>query len=308
MTSPSLIERSFTMTRPARLTLLNVSGQIDIQGGDGDTLTVTAVKHPGRGFDQTEIEIEQAADGAVRVATRYDDDIVSRLLGRRHSEPCQVDYTVRLPRAASVDVAYVSGAAYVANVHGELDLGSVSGPLDVADLGGTVQLKTVSGEIHAARLTLEKALLLETVSGEVVVADSALPGLNASSASGDLYIESHRATGAYRISTVSGDITLRLPADAQGVVQLHTLSGTLHSALPGLQRRGGSGTGEGVTVNANSVSGDLQITSVAGEGAATAALAAPVPAAPPLAERLALLDRIARGEVSVDEALKNLHA
>jgi hypothetical protein len=40
-----------------------------IEGGQRATIEVTAVKHPGRGFDQTEIEMEQAADGAVQVAT-----------------------------------------------------------------------------------------------------------------------------------------------------------------------------------------------------------------------------------------------
>lgn len=297
----STIERTFNVTRPARLTLENVSGEIHIQGGDDETISVSAVKQPGRGFDQTTIEMEQAADGAVRVATRQADDFLGRLLNLRFNGPGRVDYVVRVPRETALTLNYVSGPARVTGLHGALDLHSVDGPLDLVDVSGTLRVTTVSGAVSAARLSLAEPLRLETVSGEVDIADSRLPGAQATTVSGDVYVESDLSTGAYRLTTVSGDVEVRLPAGTRGVVHLSSLSGTLHSDLPGVQHRPGA-DGTGVSLHVSSVSGDVTL-STSGSTRAAA------PPAPPAAEdRLALLDRLARGEVSVDEALKNLNA
>lgn len=294
-TSVGSVERTFTMPSPARLSLRNVSGVMTVQGVDGNTLTVKAVKQPGRGFDRTTVEMDQAADGAVHVATRYADDVVSRLFGRH--EPCRVDYTVQLPRHATLELALVDGTARVANLHGQLSVETVSGALDLADLGGALHIKTVSGHVRATRLSLEAPLELRTVSGAVVVGDSRLPGLNASTTSGDLRLESGLATGTYRLQTVSGDMWLRLPTGTQGLAHLSSLSGSVHSSLPGVRRRAGPATPAetGVTLHISSVSGDVHLSDGPGE--------APTPAA---ADRLAVLDRVARGELSVDEALKHL--
>jgi hypothetical protein len=295
----STTERTFTVTGQARLTLLNVSGTIDVQGVDGDTLSVTAVKQPGRGFDQTEIEMEQAA-GAVRVATRYNDDLVGRLLGRRHSEPCRVDYTVRLPHYAAVELSFVTGPATIADLRGSFDLQSVAGTLELADLSGEVKIKTVSGPVRATRLKLEEPLQLTTVSGDVWVEASHLPGLRASTTSGDVHIASGAATGAYHCNSVSGDLHLQLPAGTQGSAHLSTLSGRLHSDLPGVSARS-TAAATGVSLQLHSVSGNVYLT------AADSNVAAPASPPPSTEDRLALLDRIARGELSVNDALKNLN-
>lgn len=298
-TNGDKVEHTFTVTSPAKLTLRNVSGDIVIEGGKGETIAVTAVKHPGPGFDRTEIDMAQAADGAVRVATRFEDAIFNWLLGG--NEPCRVDYRVRVPYDTAIDLAYVSGSATVMLVHGALDLQSVDGPLTVADVSGTLRLRTVSGPVNATGVMLDKPLQVETVSGPVTVTDSFLPGLHAEATSGDLRVESTQGDGPYQINTVSGDVGLYLPAWATGAVQLSSLSGSFHSDLPGLQR--GSGAAEaGVNVRISSVSGDVTL------GVAPNAPAQPLPPVtmPPPEVARALLDRVARGELTIDEAYKIL--
>ena len=184
MTTVGKFEQTFPVNGAARLTLENVSGTINIRGDEGNTIRVTAVKQPGRGFDHTQVELTQAEDGAVRVATRYDSDVVGWLLGRRHHEPCRVDYEVWLPRQAALRLNYVSGPATVANLHGALEVESVDGPLDLVDLGGTLAVKTVSGPVRAAGLALAAPLRAETVSGPVEVAASRLPGAHVETVSG----------------------------------------------------------------------------------------------------------------------------
>lgn len=298
MTADSMtMTRGFEVMGPARLALLNVAGEIDIRAGEAGRIEATATKHPGRGADQAEIEMTQAADGSVALATRYRDDAVTRLLSRGRSGPCRVDYVVRVPRACCLDLSYVSGLATVAGLDGALKVCSVSGAMRLADLAGHLDLKTISGRIDGERLRLHEPLALDTVSGDVTLAGCHLPGALAETVSGRLHLEKGTAAGEYRFKSVSGNVHLTLPAEAACAVQMRTLSGRLRSRLPSAGRA--SDPGAAARVVFHSVSGNLSIEAPAGSPAA-----APGPA--PSAERLALLERVARGEVTVEGALSHL--
>jgi hypothetical protein len=303
-------ERSFEVSGTARLSLRNVKGEIDIQPGAEGQITVTAVKHPGRGFDRTEIEITQAADGAVTAATKYEDDLVGRWLGLGGHDPCRVDYTVRLPAACELDVSFVSGPARVAGLNGRLRLRAVSGPLRLENLAGVLRIETVSGEVSGEGLHLSEPLDLKTVSGDVTLTNSRLPGADANTVSGAMRLDGGAAGKTYRFKSVSGNIYLRLPADARCAVSTHTLSGRLRSNLPTTRAaNGGNGDADGALtrVSFNSVSGDLTLFAPEADGDAPPAEAASQPAGPrTAAERLELLERVSRGELSVDEALDSL--
>ena len=107
--SQELIEKTFRVPAPARLSLSNIRGSIEIQPGDDDIVNVTAVKHLGTGNpDRTEIEIRQEEDGSVSVETRFP-EAGFKLFGWR--QPCKVDYTVRVPHACSVKRSGVSCTA-----------------------------------------------------------------------------------------------------------------------------------------------------------------------------------------------------
>ena len=315
-------QRSFAVTGTARLTLRNVKGEIDIQPGQAGQIEVTAVKHPGRGFDRTEIEMTQAEDGSVTVATRFEDDLVGRLLGLGGTDPCRVDYTVRMPATGSaLDVATVSGPARVAGLEGEFKLRAVSGPLHLEGLAGQLKVDVVSGSVTGAGLRLTQSLDVTTVSGDVTLTDSHLPGVEANTVSGQLRLATGSAPAQYRIKSVSGDAYLRLPTGTPCLVSLHTLSGRLRSDLPATRRdvRGGNETAEfgagseagtAVRVKFNSVSGNLYLAAANGAGDA-AANETPHMAEPTgprtAAERLALLEKVSRGELSVDDALGTLN-
>jgi hypothetical protein len=319
------INKTFTLTGPARLSLRNVKGKIDIQTGAEGQIEVTAVKHPGKGFDRTEIEMTQAEDGSVTVATKYEDDLVSRMLGFGGNDPAEVDYTVRLPATVGVlDMATVSGQAHVAGLEGELKLKSVSAAMRLSHLAGKLKINTVSGDVAGDSLRLSEPLDLTTVSGHVTVAQCQLPGIDANTVSGNLELDAGTAPADYRFKSVSGDVYLRLPAGTPCLVSAHTLSGRLRSDLPATRHelRGGreqvefGGTASGsqatdalVRVKFNSVSGNLNLVSANGTGESQPA-EPPAQAAPAgprtAAERLELLEKVSRGELSVDDALSNL--
>ncbi len=315
------IQRSFPVTGTARLTLRNVDGVLDIAAGEADVMTVRAYKHPGSGAKQTEIEITQEADGRVSVITHYLEDVIARLFHPRHHGPARVDYTIRLPKSCEVDVAFVSGSARLQGLAGEFALRSVSGPLDLEDLAGRLKINTVSGPVTGAHIRLEGSLACDTVSADVILADSFIPAVAGNSVSGQVRLQTELGAGPYHFRSVSGDVWLALPSAAGCRVDMHSLSGRLRAAQPttrhhvnGGWTRVAFGPDGGPEVNFQSVSGDLHLVTPDGQAdaeieppAAEAEPSAPAtPAGPTSPERLAILDRLARGELSVDEAVNTL--
>jgi DUF4097 and DUF4098 domain-containing protein YvlB len=88
--------------------------------------------------------------------------------------------------------------------------------------------------------------------------------VDAPTVSGDLTLA---AAGAMRISTISGDVTLRLPADSDTSVRLHSTAGNVRSEFdslrptisPGSHSVSGNVGGGSGRVSVNSVSGDVTL-------------------------------------------------
>lgn len=314
------IKRSFPVSGLARLTVHNVDGQIDIAPGDDGVISVRAYKHPGPGANQTEIEISQDAEGRVSVITHYLEDLIARLFHPRHHGPARVDYTIRLPKACQVEVAIVSGPARLQGLAGEFTLRSVSGPIDLQEVSGRLRINTVSGPVTGAQVRLDDSLNVETVSGDIILADSFVLGIAANSVSAQVRLQSALGAGPYHFHSVSGDVWLAMPSATPCQVDMHSLSGRLRTGLPASrhQVRGGwtrvaFGDNSGPDICFHSVSGDLHLVTRESQAetepappvgeAATPDVAGETPGSP---DRMDILDRLARGELSVDEAVSTL--
>jgi hypothetical protein len=336
------IERTFNVAGAGRLSVSNVSGTVDIQPGEDGVIQVTAVKHANGDADHTQIDIEQGPDGSVTVKTDYQQSIW-HFTGHR---PCDVDYTVRVPHNCAVQLRCVSSTGAVRGLAGEFNLSMVSGELALADLSGALKLNSVSGDISGERLAgplkvdmvsgdveLRRSRLgpieASTVSGNVT-----------------LETEAPLANGSQRFHSVSGQVRLIVPPQTRALVQGSSLSGHVQSDLPvtrnqhsgqhwNMELQGGGLEGNRPEIRFDSISGNLMIERgvggsdaspgiqaagmqaapaelpVAGtQAAAEAKTIADAPAATPIANaeqtRQDILDRVARGELSVEEAVKLL--
>ncbi len=141
--------------------------------------------------------------------------------------------------------------------------------------------------------------------------------MTANTVSGNVSARTPLSAGPYRFKTVSGDVALTVPAGTNLVAEGASLSGGLKSDLPVArhERSGrrwrievgqpGLDPANAARVTFDSLSGDLCLVS-SGDGGGTQPAAA-AQAAPPAGQtRSDILDRVARGELSVDEALKAL--
>jgi hypothetical protein len=308
-TEPLQRSEHFSVGDTARLKLSNVRGLVDLRAGDPGVITVTAVKHADGNLEHTVVDLRQSADGTVHVETRFPDGQGGwlALLGIR--QPCRVDYTVRLPSACAVELSVVASDTFVQGLAGDFNLHTVSGSLRLADLTGSLRLHTVSGDVLGERLTATGPVQLSTVSGRITLLESDLPAASGNTVSGDLNLATRLREGPYVFNSVSGDIRLSVPFGTRCAVSLHSQNGRIHSNVTTHGLRDGEGLGP--TLRLHSVSGDLWL--VASEEATPSpttgvdrASTPPTPPTPPAPDRRAVLERISRGELSVEEAMAAL--
>jgi hypothetical protein len=263
--SQETLERKFDVTIPAGVTIANIRGSVDVQPGDDDVVTVTAVKHLETGdAERTEIEIVQKEDGSVRVKTRFKEG-VWRFLSPDH--PCKVDYVVRAPRDCALRVRCVSSSAALRGLAGEFDVETVSGRVILKDLSGRIKATSVSGRISGERLSGPTEF--KSVSGKVRLTESRLPIVTGSSVSGDLVLETSLIEGPYKLDTMSGDLMLVLPPEIGCTIGFNSVSGRLKTSLTTTRSRWQRHQwlaelhGGGPEIRFKSVSGDFSVTQAA---------------------------------------------
>lgn len=321
--SDETIKNTFQVTAPARLSISNIRGSVVVQPGDPGVIEVVAVKHGNFDSGRYTVEMNQASDGSVRIETRSDDSFISFL-----SHPPKVDYSLRVPQGIHLDTSCVSSSLDISNLEGTFKCKTVSGDVQLANLTGPFKLNTVSGDISGSHLT--GVLELGTVSGRVRLLESAFPTAEGSAVSGDLTLQTPLSDGPYQFSSVSGSVRLVVPADTHCNAELNSVSGSIRSSLPVTTVHYGHGSkvtqisGGGTSVRLKSVSGNLSF-EVEGVPATqvqpTSSSTEPIPpASPPLESPIPptpssppppaplstaeILQRIERGELTVDEAIK----
>ncbi len=313
--SQETFQETFSVEGLPMVSIGNVRGQVTVQPGEPGVVSIRAVRHNGERGSRTEVEIWQEQDGSVHARARHDQK--SRLLSFMDS-PAKVDFTVTVPPETNLSVKCVSADMDVHGLHGELLLKSVSGRIAVRELAGEPAFESVSGRISGEKVS--GPLTIKTVSGKVILKESDLPGLTATSVSGAMELDTPLGEGPYRLKTVSGSVNLRVPEGTGGRVHFKSLSGRARfsqevvSSDGAVRAPGGPRkqtfilAGEGPEIRFSSVSGSLNLIGpedIAVEGPDTPDVAA---MAEGPVDRMSILERIASGEMSVEdgvEAMKN---
>ena len=252
-----------------RFHLHNIIGDVQVTGGTGRTVQVTATKKAGRHGDPEDVTIEtiELSDG-VALCVRYpgqrrDDRSDDDGKERSSKNPCstrgswnnnerndtQITFTVRVPAGLILRLGTVSGDLIASNLDGELDLTSVSGDVRLdGGRGQGISLETVSGDVDLLDVRA-RDVSGHTVSGEVTFRGPVLDG------------------GSYDFSTTSGDITVGLPERPNATLSAATFSGRFSSDIGTTQQSGrnrrrhsatwGSGSAR---LDVETLSGDIRIT------------------------------------------------
>jgi hypothetical protein len=201
------------LARGEQISVRGIVGDIRAEPTSGGEVVVTAVRR-GRGARDVRIETVRRSEGVVicaiwprddddrggRGGRGHDDDddrepndACNRSGGSTRDNDARVDFTVRVPAGVRVSLGTVAGDVYATGLHSPVRAASVSGNVRVSS-DGPVQATSVSGDIEAT---------LGRTAGQ-----------------------------SLRFSSVSGDVTLRVPASLDADFSARTLSGSIDSDFP----------------------------------------------------------------------------
>ena len=220
----------------ARVEVHSVSGKELKVSIDGDTLEVD---HPQLRWDNF-IDVFKSFKGSARA-----------------------DVTITVPRDVALTFGVVSASALVTGLTEDASISTVSGDVVVDGVYGDLQLHGVSGEIavrnHYGDITAR------TISGDIT-ATGEIMKFGSESVSGDVFLDIVGTPDSARVSTVSGNVTVRLAAGVPAQYKINTVSGRLQlddSSVSGVRGNYTSKYGEldnrWLEFRANTVSGNVSV-------------------------------------------------
>jgi DUF4097 and DUF4098 domain-containing protein YvlB len=329
------IEKTFTVDGMPRLRVQNVSGETAIHIGEPGQVRVVARKRVKGGsadrakrlLENVEIRIEQKGNDIFVEPHLYEQERswLDLFRGKRF----RVDFEITVPRETAVNAQTVSGDLDLHGTRGPTRVESVSGDVNIEDVQGPMRIKSVSGDVHCADYV--GAVEGSSVSGDVEIRGR-VRASELHTVSGDISIDLEPESGGResRLKTISGDVEVGL-LSSSCVCEYHTASGDLECETPARIMREGRKDrtviiGDGRSrLSVKTVSGDLTI-----KPASSSVREEPVaaqdstdsdaeaesendadpertgPMAPAATRVRDLLERLARGEVTVDDVAAKL--
>jgi len=295
-------ERTLKVSGNVDLDVASGSGNITVHTGNGDTVYVSAKIHAnnswlfGGNAEEKIRRIEQnppveQSGNSIHIGRNEDRDLLRNISidydltvpaqTRLNSHTGSGDEDIRglqLPLVAKTG----SGNVTVDNISGETRVSSGSGDLKINSVKGTLVAQTGSGNIRAEGVAGE--VVANSGSGNVEVHQIGVSGnvraetgsgnirlhgvkgsLRADAGSGDIQAEGE-PTGDWRLGAGSGNITLRVPAQANFNLDARTSSGSLNvkrqvtmqgtMAHNHIQGKVGNG---GVLLDVHTGSGDIEL-------------------------------------------------
>ncbi len=209
------------------------------QGGRINIFTVSG-SVTVTGYDGEEIEVTGLKVGRDRTRVEIVDqggpDSVSLTVRypERGSGDASVNFQVKVPRSVGYnfdEIRSISGNVRLADVTGRVRARSISGSVEVKDISGIVSASSTSGNV-------------------------------------DVYLRRIEGAGDMEFSSISGNVTVRAPANLEAYVSMSTISGSLSTDfpievqerryLPGRSARGRLGAGS-CNIRITSVSGRVSL-------------------------------------------------
>lgn len=127
-----------------------------------------------------------------------------------HNSDNAAAVTVAIPRGVEVEAGTVSGEGLASGISAHVRLNTVSGAVRAEDTSGELQVNTVSGQVSVRNH--RGVLTAKSISGEVT-ASGHFTHVRTNTVSGHLDFNLLGYTQDFGSNSVSGDLTITLPAD-----------------------------------------------------------------------------------------------
>jgi len=231
--------RKVRIARDGRVSISNVSGDINVTSTTGDEVSIDATKRwrGGRDLrDRVSIVVDERP-ARVEIRTEYGSSW--------RGDDVAVDYTIAVPAGVALEVHSVSGRVRVTGVKGAARLGTVSGNIIATDTPGVEYARTVSGGIDIGGISHDNAVSLSSVSGSVRVNGIRARELELSTVSGDASLRD-ASCGRLSAKSVSGSVEYVGTVVRNGRYEVNSHSGGIRFVLadtPGFELNAGSFSG-----------------------------------------------------------------
>jgi DUF4097 and DUF4098 domain-containing protein YvlB len=260
---------------------------------DEPTIRVQATQRGGSA-DDFQVDVTKSGD-TVRVSESGRNNFWCLFCSR------DLRYEISVPAGAQADIRTASGDIDVEGLGGPITLGTVSGDVRADELSGDLKVETTSGEVRLSDIA--GSLNAGTISGDVRVEDGKVNGAKVNTTSGEIEIDgvsgeidlstvsadisvsearegrltlgttsgeivydgSLASNGTNQISSISGDVKLRLPEDSAFRLDASSVSGDLTSEFDltsgesGRRSLTGVANGGGPALNVSTTSGEIDI-------------------------------------------------
>ena len=256
----------------------NVRGRISVTAWDGNEVSWSGSLGVG-----AKLVVSKSSN---RVSLRVESEEAKSWIGWNKGPSEDTVLVIKVPASASLDLSAVSADIDVTGLRGSasieaesasgevgvrataqrIEMSSVSGDVSFEGEAGRADLETVSGDLRATGVSGEVSV--ETVSGSAIVRGGMVTEFDGASVSGDIDFDGGiAADGRLEVESMSGDVTITLPADIGARVSSESFSGSLRNDFgipvededgPGSAMNGKIGNGA-VTIDIESFSGDVEL-------------------------------------------------
>jgi Toastrack DUF4097/zinc-ribbon domain len=215
------ITRTYPLSAAASFSLVNLTGNVKIEGWDEPQAEVKVIKEGGSAQDRQAVEIRLVNNN----------DLLSLETALTRSSPVEVHYELRLPRNLR--------QLEIKSADSKVELSKMTGAINVSVQGSSIELKDVAGEVNTKIVQGDtKVSIKGNLTGPQVL----------KSVNGDIELRLSEETGAdIEAETVDGEI------DVDDDLHL-----TVENKRVGQQVRGRVGTG-GIPISIKTVNGDIKI-------------------------------------------------
>ncbi len=200
-----------------RIHLRTVNGSVTVRGTGQDRIEIHSWKEVKA---RSESKAETFADRIELYAKRDGDEI---RIGRKHPKPPRhvnysIRYEVRIPRTMNLDLSTTNGRIRVDGVHGNLHVRTTNGSIELDHCSGSVNAETTNARIKVN---------LDRLEGEGTF----------DSTNGSIHVSIAEGIAPIGLESTNGSLHLALPADYDGMLDVKTSNGSIHSDFPVVVRK-----------------------------------------------------------------------
>lgn len=181
------------LSAPGKPAILRVNmpwADIHILGVDGDTITVESTIGQKNAKSTREDGLRRLDDEVSFELTEHDNTVSLSLAGESRWASHDAEFKISVPRAMALDIKTEAG--------GDLAVKDIEGDLEISNMNGEVHLEGISG-----------STVVNTMNGEVRALFAKAPQKLVS------------------ITSMNGEVDLRVPADTKANVRLRTHNGSI---------------------------------------------------------------------------------